>query len=109
MKKNIAFLVTLVIMFSAITAIIINLKNPNNQGNSEKIEVIATLFPQYDFAKKIGGDKVNVTLLLPPGAESHTYEPTPQDMININNSNLFIYTGEEMEPWANNLIRFNNI
>lgn len=104
MKKNIAFLVTLVIMFSAITAIIINLKNPNNQGNSEKIEVIATLFPQYDFAKKIGGDKVNVTLLLPPGAESHTYEPTPQDMININNSNLFIYTGEEMEPWANNLI-----
>lgn len=54
--------------------------------------------------KKWGGDKVNVTLLLPPGTESHTYEPTPKDMVNINNSNVFIYTGEEMEPWASNLI-----
>ncbi len=68
------------------------------------MEVVATLFPQYDFAKQIGGDKVNVTLLLPPGAESHTYEPTPQDMIKVNESDLFVYTGEEMEPWASNLI-----
>ena len=42
--------------------------------------------------------------MLPPGTESHTYEPTPQDMVNINNSNLFIYTGKEMEPWADSLI-----
>ena len=103
MKKNIAFLLVLILIFSMITVIIINCTNINSK-QSEKIEIIATLFPQYDFAKQIGGDKVNVTLLLPPGSESHTYEPTPQDMININNSSLFIYTGEEMEPWAENLI-----
>ena len=103
MKKNIAFLTVLMLIFSIITVIIINFTNSNSK-QSEKIEIIATLFPQYDFAKQIGGDKVNVTLLLPPGNESHTYEPTPQDMININNSNLFIYTGKEMEPWAENLI-----
>lgn len=103
MKKNIAFLLVLILIFSIITVIIINCTNINSK-QSEKIEIIATLFPQYDFAKQIGGDKVNVTLLLPPGSESHTYEPTPQDMININNSSLFIYTGEEMEPWAENLI-----
>lgn len=103
MKKNIAFLLVLILIFSIITVIIINCTNINSK-QSDKIKIIATLFPQYDFAKQIGGDKVNVTLLLPPGSESHTYEPTPQDMININNSSLFIYTGEEMEPWAENLI-----
>lgn len=103
MKKNIIFLIVLIMIFIITTSIIIKVKNLDKK-ESEKIEIIATLFPQYDFAKKIGGDKVNVTLLLPPGTESHTYEPTPQDMVNINNSNLFIYTGSEMEPWADNLI-----
>lgn len=103
MKKNIAFLLVLILIFSIITIIITNCMDVK-QKESGKIEIIATLFPQYDFAKQIGGDKVNVTLLLPPGSESHTYEPTPQDMRNVNNSNLFIYTGKEMEPWAENLI-----
>lgn len=103
MKKNVSFLIVLILIFSIIVALIINFTKTDST-ESEKIEIIATLFPQYDFAKQIGGDKVNVTLLLPPGTESHTYEPTPQDMVNINNSDLFIYTGEEMEPWANNLI-----
>ncbi|MBR4261602.1 MAG: zinc ABC transporter substrate-binding protein, partial [Clostridia bacterium] len=104
MKKSIAFIVMLAFIFVALTAIIINIKHPKSKNNGEKIEVVATLFPQYDFAKQVGGDKVNVTLLLPPGTESHTYEPTPQDMVMIDQSNLFIYTGEEMEPWAENLI-----
>ena len=104
MKKNIAFITILTMVFFIITAIIINIKNPIKKENGKKIEIIATLFPQYDFAKQIGGDKVNVKLLLPPGSESHTYEPTPQDMLMINESDLFVYTGKEMEPWAENLI-----
>lgn len=103
MKKNLAFLIVLILIFTITSIIIVNCTNIKTK-QTEKIEIIATLFPQYDFAKQIGGDKVNVTLLLPPGSESHTYEPTPQDMININNSSLFIYTGKEMEPWAENLI-----
>lgn len=104
MKKNIAFLIVVISIFSIITTVIINITGVNKFNKSEKIEVIATLFPQYDFVKQVGGDKVNVTLLLPPGTESHTYEPTPQDMMRINNSDLFVYTGIEMEPWADNLI-----
>lgn len=65
-----------------------------------KISVIATLFPQYDFAKQIAKDKADVRLLLPPGVESHTYEPTPKDIADINKSDLFIFTGEYMEPWS---------
>lgn len=102
-KKNIAFILVLIILFSIITIVILQV-NKTESNETGKIEIVATLFPQYDFAKQIGGDKVNVTLLLPPGTESHTYDPTPQDMVNINNSSLFIYTGEEMEPWAENLI-----
>ncbi len=68
--------------------------------NDGKIKVVATLFPQYDFVREIGKEKVDVSLLLPPGIEAHSYEPTPQDIIKIKKSNLFIYTNEYMEPWA---------
>ena len=70
----------------------------------DQLTVIATLFPQYDFARQIGGEHVNVTLLLPAGTESHTYEPTPRDMAKIQDADLFVYTGEEMEPWAATLL-----
>ena len=74
------------------------------EEKSDKINIVATLFPQYDFAKQIAGDKAEVTLLLPPGMESHSYEPTPSDMIKINNSDLFVYTGENMEAWSHKII-----
>ncbi|PKM66924.1 MAG: hypothetical protein CVU95_08845 [Firmicutes bacterium HGW-Firmicutes-2] len=67
---------------------------------SDKVQIVTTLFPQYDFAKAIGQDKVEVMLLLPPGVEAHSYEPTPQDIVAIKEADLFIYTGEGMEPWA---------
>lgn len=67
---------------------------------SGKISVIATLFPQYDFARQIAGEYADVTLLLPPGAESHSFEPSPNDMIRISQSQLFLYTGDAMEPWV---------
>ena len=71
---------------------------------SDKLQIVTTLFPQYDFARVIGGDKVDVTLLLPAGMESHSYEPTPADIIKINKADLFIYTGESMEQWAHSII-----
>lgn len=69
-----------------------------------KLQVISTIFPNYDFARKIGGDKVEVKLLLDSGVESHTYEPSPKDMIKIENSDIFIYTGNEFEPWSKNIL-----
>ncbi len=68
--------------------------------SSGKISIIATLFPQYDFARQIAGEYAEVTLLLPPGAESHSFEPSPNDMIRISESQLFLYTGDRMEPWV---------
>lgn len=75
------------------------------QGDSEgTYRVVATLFPQYDFVRQVGGDHVEVSLLLPAGTESHSYEPTPKDMAAIQGASMFVYTGEAMEPWAATLL-----
>lgn len=76
----------------------------NIENTEEKPQVIVTLFPQYDMVRAIAQDKVNVELLLPAGVEPHSYEPTPSTIININESDLFIYTSDIMETWINGLL-----
>lgn len=71
---------------------------------SEKISVVATIFPQYDFTRQIAGDKAEVTMLLKPGAESHSFEPTPQDIIKIQNCDVFIYVGGENDEWVDSIL-----
>jgi len=70
-----------------------------------KIKIVTTLFPLYDMAKSIGGDKARVSLLVPPGVEPHTFEPKPNDIIKINEADCFVYTGRFMEPWAEDIIK----
>jgi zinc transport system substrate-binding protein len=70
-----------------------------------KLKVITTLFPLYDFARNVGGDAAHVTLLLPPGLEPHSFEPKPGDVLRVNNADIFIYTGKEMEPWVENILK----
>lgn len=71
---------------------------------SGKITVVATIFPAYDFARNVGGDKCEVYQLLKPGAESHSYEPTPQDIVLIKNCDVFIYAGGESDSWIETLM-----
>lgn len=73
-----------------------------------KLKITATLFPQYDFARSVGGDRVEVIQLLPAGAEGHTYEPSAADISTVYSSDLFIYTGEAMEPWAAAILKDKN-
>ena len=68
-----------------------------------KLQVVTTLFPLYDFAKRIGGDQAQVSLLLPPGVEPHSFEPRPEDIVRVNHADLFIYTNGVMEPWATSI------
>ncbi|ACM18420.1 periplasmic divalent manganese/zinc-binding lipoprotein [Geotalea daltonii FRC-32] len=70
------------------------------QHNSGKLKVVTTLFPLFDFARQIGGDKIDVTLLLPPGMEPHSFEPKPDDIIRVSRADIFIFTNRYMEPWA---------
>jgi zinc transport system substrate-binding protein len=72
---------------------------------SGKLVVVATLFPLYDFAKNVAGNRADISLLLPPGMEPHGFEPRPADILKLNSADLFIYTSPEMEPWAVNLLK----
>jgi len=70
-----------------------------------KIKIVASLFPLYDFTRQIGQQKVDVTLLLPPGVEAHAFEPTPADMKRLSRADVFIFTGRFMEPWVSDLLK----
>lgn len=74
--------------------------SPSNAEDTQKLSVVCTNFPEYDFVRQIVGDRADVTMLLKPGAESHTYEPTPQDIITIQNSALFVYVGGDSDEWV---------
>ena len=91
-KKIIAVLVLLFIV-AGLAFFIVSMGTKPTAGRKDKLKIVATLFPQYDFAKEIAGKHAEVTLLLPPGVESHTYEPTPADSVKINAADMFIYTG----------------
>lgn len=103
MKKIVSVFITFFIIVFLIILLSVNSNKVTSNMDTSKVKIIATLFPQYDFARQIGKDKVEVTLLLPPGTETHTYDPSPRDIININGADMFVYTGENMEPWANTI------
>ena len=69
-----------------------------------QLEVMVTMFAQYDFARQIGGGHINVSRLVAPGVDVHSFDPTPTDIIAINEADLFIYTGDEMEPWVHRIL-----
>lgn len=80
-------------------------KRGEEPARMKKLKVITTLFPLYDMAKRIGADKADVSLLLPPGVEAHSFEPKPSDIVKINEADVFVYTGKFMEPWAEEVIK----
>ena len=77
-----------------------------NKENENKLTIVTTNFPSYDFVRAVVKDNKDVELkmLLKPGAESHDFEPTPQDIIDIKNSDLFIYTGGESDEWISDIL-----
>ena len=68
-----------------------------------ELEIVCSLFPQYDFTRRIAGERAHVTKLLPDGMDSHGYEPSPRDMVKTDMADLFIYTDDVLEGWVKNL------
>lgn len=81
---------------------------PAQSGNaSHRIMVAATIAPLGDFVKAVGGDKVTVTVVVPPGAEPHTFEPTPSLMVDLSKADLYIMNGAGLEYWIDRLLLAN--
>ncbi len=79
-------------------------RSDGKRPETGKLEVMATNFPPFDFARQVGGSHVAVSMLLPPGSESHTYEPSPKDLIRIKSCDLFIYNGGPSDAWVDRLL-----
>ena len=93
----------LILLFAGLISLAGCTTNPAD-NTDKKLTVITSLFPQYDFVRNIAQDKVNVSLLLPPGVESHAFDPTPSQIISITQADLFVYTNAEMEPWIERIV-----
>lgn len=76
---------------------------PDSKGK-EPLKIICTNFASYDFVRQIVGDKAEVTMLLKPGAEAHSYEPSPKDIQAIGKSDLFVYTGGDSDEWVDGML-----
>jgi len=103
LKKTIYILIILAVVLFGINGCKKN-KNTVTRSADGKLNVTATNFPPYDFVRQIAKDKVNINLLLPPGAESHSFEPSPRDIITVQNSGVFIYTGGESDTWVGRIL-----
>ena len=77
---------------------------PAETEDDGRMKVVTTIFPQYDFVRAIGGDLVHLRMLLSPGEEMHSYEPTPLDIKEIQNCDLFIYVGGENDVWVDRIL-----
>ncbi|PKP54638.1 MAG: zinc ABC transporter substrate-binding protein, partial [Candidatus Altiarchaeales archaeon HGW-Altiarchaeales-3] len=95
MKKVIIFLIFVLILSLSIIILSGCIENPQKEDN--RLGIVVTILPQSEFAEKIGGDKVIVTVMVPPGASPHTYEPTPSQLMVVSNAKMYAKVGSGIE------------
>lgn len=91
--------------FAAIALLFASCDFSEEKSDGEKLCIVATNFPQYDFARQIGGDRIELKMLITPGGESHSYEPTPQDVKAASECDIFICSGGESDIWYNSVLK----
>ena len=105
-KKKIGIIALIIVILSSITMVFANgIKNKQVvEKNDDKLQIVVTSFPQYDFARAVAGDNADIEMLIKPGVETHSYEPTPDDIQKIQNADLFIYNGGENDEWVDGIL-----
>lgn len=74
------------------------------ERSTGKTSVVTTIFPYYDFARSVSKGTCDVDMLLKPGSDVHSFEPTPSDILKIRNADLFIYNGGESDEWVDSIL-----
>ena len=105
MRKKVTAIISFLILIITMISLVLIFKSETLIKDESKIQIVATLFPQYDFAKQIVGDRAEVTLLVGSGVETHNFEPTARDMVTmLDKTDMFLYTGTFLEPWTEDII-----
>ncbi len=103
MKKTV---LSMMVMLAAVLAVMTGITGCAKNEKSEDNVIVCTSFPVYDFARAVTKDlPVQLVLLLKPGQEVHSYEPTPRDLITIQNARLFLCVGGESDEWVDTLMK----
>ena len=105
-------LLSILLILIIATAVFFMLKGGNiKKSDASKIKIVASNFASYDFLRAIIGDNKNIelTFLIGPGKDAHSYDPSAQDLVTIQNADLFVYIGGEMENWAEKVLETTNI
>ncbi|MCI6277545.1 MAG: zinc ABC transporter substrate-binding protein [Clostridium sp.] len=104
MKKKIYLIFIAVLLITLVSGC--NSNKGQSKGKSrDEINVMASFNAVADITKEIGRDKVNVSVMVPKGTEAHDFEPKPKDVASLNESDLFIYNGLDMEHWAEDTLK----
>ena len=69
-----------------------------------RLKVMASFYPMYDFARKVGGDRIQVKDMVPAGTEPHDWEPAAMDIRNLEDADVFVYNGADLEHWAEDVL-----
>lgn len=101
MRKKISLALCALLLFGALSGCA---QQPSIDPDDGKLHVVTTIFAPYDFACAVGGADVSVTMLLKPGSEVHSYEPSPKDIIAIRNADVFLYVGGESDAWVRDVL-----
>lgn len=81
-----------------------NSDSETKNTKDKKLTIYASFYPMYDFASKIGGDKVTVVNMVPAGTEPHDWEPAASDIAGLEKADIFVYNGASMEHWAEDVL-----
>lgn len=105
-KQIEAWLIAAMFLFGSLTGCSLTGDTHGDVETSEngKLKVVTTLFPYYDFTRQIAGDKVELSMVIPAGQDSHSFEPTPADIRLIQNADLLICNGGAMEQWVSQVV-----
>ena len=104
MKKIIALLLSVLTVFGVAGIF----SGCATKSGNDKIQIVTTIFPEYDWVKEIVGDKtdhVEITMLLDSGADLHSYQPTADDIVKVATCDLFIYVGGESDDWVEDVLK----
>ena len=94
-----------IISVAIILGSLLILSGCNNTIDNGKKNIVTTIFPIYDIVRAISNDTVNIDLMISPGQDIHSYDPSTDDIINVKKSDLFIYIGDNMETWVQDLTK----
>src|ERR1700690_822527 len=102
-KRTYAIIAVLIGIILAGTIAGLYLSN-QSPSTSSKLKVIATFYPLYDFAQNIGGNKTDVSILVPETVDVHAFEPTPSSIAEVSSADVLVYNGAGLEPWIQDVI-----